>query len=102
MDFLLSLSDLSGVGYYWVSERPNRLTTAARLRGTPFSTAVRQRRRRREESLTGPRTISRISCGSRLGKFESRHLDSYDTFAELVRRPVDFAYSAACIFAGLS
>jgi hypothetical protein len=23
MDFLLSLSDLSGGGYYWVSERPD-------------------------------------------------------------------------------
>jgi hypothetical protein len=32
MDFFLSLSDLGGGGYYWVSERPNRLTTAARLR----------------------------------------------------------------------
>ena len=42
MDFLLSLSDLGGGGYYWVSERPNRLTTAARLRGTPLRTGVRQ------------------------------------------------------------
>ena len=24
--------DLSGVGYHWVSERPDRFTTAARLR----------------------------------------------------------------------
>jgi hypothetical protein len=35
MDFLLSLSDLSGGGYYWVSERPNRLIPrcgTARLR----------------------------------------------------------------------
>ena len=29
---LLSLSDLSGGGYYWVSERSTRLTTATRLR----------------------------------------------------------------------
>jgi hypothetical protein len=31
VSFSLSLSDLSGGGYYWVSERPARLTTAARL-----------------------------------------------------------------------
>ena len=30
--FLSSLSDLAGGGYCWVSERPDRLTTAARLR----------------------------------------------------------------------
>ena len=32
MDFFLSLSDLSGGGYYQVSERSNRPATAARLR----------------------------------------------------------------------
>jgi hypothetical protein len=102
MEFSLSLSDLGGGGYYWVSERPNRLPTAARLRGTPLGTGVRRRRRRREESLTETRTISRISGGSRFGKFESRHLDSDDAFAEWVRRQVDFVDSAACISPRLS
>jgi hypothetical protein len=41
--FFCSLSDLVGGGCYLVSERPNRLTTAVRLRRTPLRTGVRQK-----------------------------------------------------------
>jgi hypothetical protein len=72
MDSLLSLSDFPGGGYYWMSERPNRRTTAARLHGTPLRTGVRKRRRRREESLTKIRPS--IFVWFAIQKFESRLL----------------------------
>jgi len=40
MDLLLSQSDFRGRGHYEVSKRPNRLTTAPRLCGTPLRTGV--------------------------------------------------------------
>jgi len=41
MDFLLSLSDLGGGGYYSMSEQFDRPATLAELRGTPVRSGVR-------------------------------------------------------------